>query len=148
MGDLAPHLVVGDVVEIFEDTADRVAVGGDEDSLAALQGGDDVGEPAEGGKGDRGLSVWGRVLGALGVWGPYGHFVGNGSGRAASPVGQRALDGVLQALGQRQVRLSDVRVLVLIARPVLGRLVDGGRRGGVGTAPLVDLMGEGRDQWW
>ena len=56
----ADDLFVGDVVEVLDEGAEAIAVGGDDDALAVLEGGDDrfvpVGEEA----GDRVLEAFGE----------------------------------------------------------------------------------------
>mmetsp|Transcript_2768 Transcript_2768/g.5761 ORF Transcript_2768/g.5761 Transcript_2768/m.5761 type:complete len:283 (+) Transcript_2768:109-957(+) len=56
------------------------------------------------------------------------------------PVGQRALDRVLEALGEGDVRHSDVRILVIVPRPVGTARLDGRRRSREGAAPLLHLL--------
>mmetsp|Transcript_5147 Transcript_5147/g.13155 ORF Transcript_5147/g.13155 Transcript_5147/m.13155 type:complete len:262 (+) Transcript_5147:205-990(+) len=100
-GDLQlGDLLVGDVVQILEHAADRVAVGSDQHCLPALEGAAD------------------RLV----------------------PIRQAAVHGVLQALRERDVRLGNVGVLVVIPRPVLRVRLDGRRRRGVRAAPLAHLL--------
>mmetsp|Transcript_15767 Transcript_15767/g.36596 ORF Transcript_15767/g.36596 Transcript_15767/m.36596 type:complete len:350 (+) Transcript_15767:101-1150(+) len=63
-------------------------------------------------------------------------------GRADAPVvvRQAALHRVLKALGERELLLANVRVFVVVARPVLGVGVDFRRRGRKAPAPLLHLV--------
>ena len=72
--------------------------------------------------------------------GAYGLAALEGGRDRVLPVGQAAVDRVLQALREGDVLLGDVGVLVVVARPVLGGGVDRRRRDRVRAPPLRDLL--------